>query len=74
MGIFTILGLISSVMGVLEKFFDSQHAERLMGAGEARANARAMKEGRERVEKARAARRAVKHDANSVRDDPRNRD
>jgi len=74
MSFFTILGFISSVMGLLEKWFESQHAERLMGAGEARANARALRESRERVDKARAARRAVKHDPDSVRDDPRNRD
>lgn len=74
MSIFSLLGLASGLVKLLRLIFESRLIEKHMAAGEARAIARGLRETNERIDKARAARRAVKHDPGSVREDPRNRD
>lgn len=70
----TILGLISSLLGVADKII--RHFEKKKEIDQAVA-ARAyetIRESRNALDEVLAARRSVKHDADSVRNDPANRD
>ena len=77
MGFFTALGLINTVLSIIEKFLDSHYVEKHMKAGEARAIAKNLKEQRLKINAIREAGRnapTVSDNADKLRDDPNNRD
>jgi len=71
MGWFTAVKLLLQVAGSLTRYMQQRQ---LIGAGEAKAIAANLSEANENLDEALAARRAVKHDADSLRDDPHRRD
>jgi len=69
--ILAILQALLSIAGTLSEYAKNK---KLMDAGAATSVAEGLKNAMGAVEKARALRDSVKHDADSVRNDPDNRD
>ncbi len=69
-----MIGLLRAIMGIAGAIASYIGDKQLMDAGEAKAISRNISATLEQIDKARAARKSVKHDADSVRDDPHNRD
>ena len=65
-----ILGLIQAFLSLAGSLSRLAEARQLISAGEAKAMARSLGKQNDIIGKAIAARRAVKHDLDSVRDDP----
>ena len=71
---FSWLGLLRLVLTIADKLSEIVRDKQLLDAGEARAISHNLQEGMKRVEMAQKARGSVKHDPDSVRADPDNRD
>ena len=69
-----VLSLISGALKLANWFAEYAERQGLLNQGERNAIGKATSEALKNVAKAKAARRAVKHDAVSVSDDPDNRD
>lgn len=68
------LSLLKLVLTVSASIAEIVEDKQLLDAGEAKNVAKTLREQNDRVEKALAARRAVKHDPDSLRNDPNRRD
>ena len=69
-----ILSLISGLISLASAIAEYAKNRQLIGAGEAQALNRVLAEGLSAIERAQAARRVVRHDVDSMRNDPDNRD
>ncbi|WP_022949523.1 hypothetical protein [Methylohalobius crimeensis] len=68
------LSILRGLLGLAEQLTEWLNRRQLLEAGESRAVARGLKDAQETIRRAQAARRGVRHDADSVRRDPDNRD
>lgn len=70
----TPLAVLSGLLGLLRVVVGYFQTRRLLEAGAATQVAANLKEAQDALLRAQSARRAVRHDADSVRNDPDNRD
>ena len=68
------LSILRGLFGITQTVLRMMADRQLLDAGEAKAIARNLTQANEKLDKALAARRNVKHDADSVSNDPANRD
>ena len=71
---FNLLSVIKGLINVTNLLAKIAHDKQLLNAGEYKAIAKANNEHLEKINKAIYARRNVKHDSSSVRNDSQNRD
>lgn len=69
-----MIGLIRALLSAVDALTRYARDRQLIEAGEARAALEGAQRALDAIDRARAARAAVRHDADSVRDDPSNRD
>ena len=71
---FNLLSLLKGVVSLSSLLAKMAHDKQLLDAGEYKAIAKANNEHIKKINNAILARRSVKHDVDSVRNDPENRD
>lgn len=69
-----MLTAIKALLAIVARLAQYAQQKQLLEAGAAQAILGGVREAEDAVERARAARADVRHDADSVRDDPNNRD
>ena len=69
-----VLSIVSALLSLASYIAEYARDRQLIGAGEARQLSRTLGESLATIERAQAARRAVKHDVDSIMRDKQNRD